>query len=968
MRYKDKIARAMAINAESIASANTAQLADVVHQPALNTTNANVTANTNATAINNALITTNTNAITGLGSGSPSGVYATVALLTSAYPTGNTKIYLVTADGTWRYWTAGAWTSGGTYQSTGIAPNSVAKTMLDINTNAIIDQTGILYPLTTKTEIVNTDAIVSGNNQITIQSGHTGNGSTIKQYGIYPNLANIVGNTVRIYLVYQFGTSEFNVTKISPTMSVMRNGVKVYPTVTNMVRTPLVGANLYYVTVDYVVIAGDTELQPWFTVLNTTALTANCTFTLLNVYAQSLVGSFMPYANDTMILNQMNSDLKNSSELNKIYVDILNSCTYTGSIQTGCTMSGDNKTITIPIGYSGYASSIQCVYNIPSYSKINDIVTFLVNISVDDANVYLLNLSLGFNVFRNGATVTGAGVIKGYPTQLSSGLYQIACNYTIQALDTQLIPFVNFGGNTNLTTQSVVSIVDVKVYSNNNNAITDLNTNLNNSMSAITQNSDVSTQIYNNNPDQTSVIFNTINMNLIVLNFIAGQNSTIRAYGLLSSGSYTLLSLTNLKTGNSMQLVSNYGKYYIDTSLFNTIKFINTESDLGNSTLQAFVITTNHINEVPLQIVGHNYNAKIPVPVPTVISGANVLAVNNGIIYRITGNMISCSNNWGVDSYSTVLGTCAGIDTIYKMIFMANGNVTIWGLNGKVYTTTDHFVTFNLLIDMGASPTNTSFGAQTYGNYLMFCQYSNVYDMATNVYISEDSGLTCRVIFNIDAQPFFAAHGVKQHTHSCAIDPYELDINGKPMLWVVTGDGTLQQQYFWSKDFGTTWYTVTYFNAPAVQATEVIPLKNCVLFLSDARQVSVMRYNRPVTGTQIGQYQSIEVALLLHENWGNVALTEVPIGSTPFIDFVNNKVYFGWNLSSTAFSGNTTNDACLRGQVWTTDGYIFTQIYADANLINGGVQGVYGDSLGNVVARLDNGTNPYIKFNTNMWS
>jgi len=132
MRYKDKQARAMAANAENLASSNNAQLADVVHQPALNTINASIVTNANAITSNNALITannvliaTNTNAITGLGSGSPSGIYATVALLTTAYPTGNTKIYLVTADGTWRYWTAGAWTSGGVYQSTGIAPGSV---------------------------------------------------------------------------------------------------------------------------------------------------------------------------------------------------------------------------------------------------------------------------------------------------------------------------------------------------------------------------------------------------------------------------------------------------------------------------------------------------------------------------------------------------------------------------------------------------------------------------------------------------------------------------------------------------------------------------------------------------------------------------------------------------------------------------------------------------------------------------
>ena len=60
-----------------------------------------------------------------LASGSPKGVYATVADLNNAFPAGNTNIYLVTADGKWYYWSGSAWTAGGTYQSTGLADKSV---------------------------------------------------------------------------------------------------------------------------------------------------------------------------------------------------------------------------------------------------------------------------------------------------------------------------------------------------------------------------------------------------------------------------------------------------------------------------------------------------------------------------------------------------------------------------------------------------------------------------------------------------------------------------------------------------------------------------------------------------------------------------------------------------------------------------------------------------------------------------
>ena len=49
--------------------------------------------------------------------GSPKGAFATKALLTSSYPTGNANIYVVTADGGWYYWSGAEWVKGGLYQS-----------------------------------------------------------------------------------------------------------------------------------------------------------------------------------------------------------------------------------------------------------------------------------------------------------------------------------------------------------------------------------------------------------------------------------------------------------------------------------------------------------------------------------------------------------------------------------------------------------------------------------------------------------------------------------------------------------------------------------------------------------------------------------------------------------------------------------------------------------------------------------
>ncbi|WOA56397.1 BppU family phage baseplate upper protein [Bacillus mycoides] len=60
-------------------------------------------------------------------SGSPKGVFATLADLKAKFPKGDYGIYIVSTDGKWYYWNNNAWTAGGVYQSTGIANNAAVR-------------------------------------------------------------------------------------------------------------------------------------------------------------------------------------------------------------------------------------------------------------------------------------------------------------------------------------------------------------------------------------------------------------------------------------------------------------------------------------------------------------------------------------------------------------------------------------------------------------------------------------------------------------------------------------------------------------------------------------------------------------------------------------------------------------------------------------------------------------------------
>lgn len=93
-----------------------------------------------------------------ISSGSPKGVYTTLSALTSAFPTGNTNTYIVTADGKWYYWNGSAWTPGGIYQSTAIADGAVTNKKVDARISPILMMYGYAnYSLsgTTATIIIN---------------------------------------------------------------------------------------------------------------------------------------------------------------------------------------------------------------------------------------------------------------------------------------------------------------------------------------------------------------------------------------------------------------------------------------------------------------------------------------------------------------------------------------------------------------------------------------------------------------------------------------------------------------------------------------------------------------------------------------------------------------------------------------------------------------------------------------------
>ncbi|MEK5081142.1 polysaccharide deacetylase family protein [Solibacillus sp. FSL W7-1436] len=105
-------------------------------------------------------VTTLDTKIKAQASGAPKGTYPTYAALKSAFPSGNSNIYLVSSDGNWYYWNNSDWVSGGVYQATQIEDNSI--------TTPKISNEG-LHPATIKDVEINENANLV--NKSTVETG-----------------------------------------------------------------------------------------------------------------------------------------------------------------------------------------------------------------------------------------------------------------------------------------------------------------------------------------------------------------------------------------------------------------------------------------------------------------------------------------------------------------------------------------------------------------------------------------------------------------------------------------------------------------------------------------------------------------------------------------------------------------------------------------------------------------------------
>src|SRR5699024_5698044 len=205
----------------------------------------------------------------------------------------------------------------------------------------------------------------------------------------------------------------------------------------------------------------------------------------------------------------------------------------------------------------------------------------------------------------------------------------------------------------------------------------------------------------------------------------------------------------------------------------------------------------------------------------------------DGTWYGVSGNVFERSSDFG-DSWEELFRLSSD-DRAAQIRILDDNTLLLVSRNGDVYKSDSAHESFVKKMGMDSPDIKMSsrFGIDTYKNIALIAEYGdkNGNDNPRRVYMSDDYGESWEIIFEPEVRENY-------HTHDVGFDPYG------DIIWVVNGDTIDNSNVHYSTDFGKTWNKVYADGECPNQFTSILPMPNCVLFLTDNRHDGVYRWSR----------------------------------------------------------------------------------------------------------------------------
>lgn len=628
-------------------------------------------------------------------------------------------------------------------------------------------------------------------------------------------------------------------------------------------------------------------------------------------------------------LSKLNDSLQRNIENTNISFEFAKIAVPSPGLMNGATHDSFTRTLNIPAGSTGNGSYLRYFQKIKSADNTKVRIFFKVKTSPGLMNVATLSMDVA--IVNNGTTYSGKRDAAATRITLGTDYYLYYIDFTNTYLgEIEIRPFLQINNADNVGAKFVQ--VERAYYTltptSPNAQANDL------VLSSLLDNRQYqSKQIYSNQTSYLDVLMDVSEYQHLFIDVSQIYDTSLKIYG-YKNGNYTTLPLplVNLKTGNTFEKATTVGKYQLDVQEYERLKFSNIQSST-NAPVSVTAFWQPSVPVSPVRVMPNQSKGFNEKPSSAKMVGLQPHCMKKGVLYLShVSNLAQLKKSSDLGQSNTTIYTFA--QPIKRATVLDNGNCLVLLSDNTLHLSVDSFTTFNQVMNFGNTPPHVLFGISEYKQYVLMTEYGTVPSgfPGKKVYLSTDYGLTFTSIFNLDEWGLSSGY----HTHSAVYDPYE------QLIWLCTGDGQANQMIFYSADLGSTWHKASEIGYAPTQATNIMPLRDCVLFGSDARLVGVVRYNRPQTGTRIGSKLDFEPAVVIEEQWGRTGATEVPIASTPFIDYKNSKAYFGFAIIGNSDDGSTSGKLKY-GELFATDGYIFKEVYKEATVVGDGVLGVWGD-------------------------
>lgn len=180
----------------------------------------------------------------------------------------------------------------------------------------------------------------------------------------------------------------------------------------------------------------------------------------------------------------------------------------------------------------------------------------------------------------------------------------------------------------------------------------------------------------------------------------------------------------------------------------------------------------------------------------------------------------------------------------YALVVSDTGRIVVGTNHGRVLVSDTSKTTLTEAFAFKGGYTQNTWGFDKQGQYILMGSYlvnKNAENPGREVYLSKDHGETWELIFDMPISDM--ADPSDYHIHDVAFDPYS------GAILVVQGD-TVNNQIYYSYDFGGTWETVNPEGTTKIHPTSILCFPEGIAFGSDELPEGISWWDRPTDETE----------------------------------------------------------------------------------------------------------------------